>query len=103
MARTSIWEYSTSMAVDQLKVWQGDTPRPGFPSLRSLSRARIISAVRSNAGVTRVHLSRLSGLSKSTISTVVSELLDQHFLYEDGDGLRQRNNRLFLNRGRDRH
>ena len=93
-----MWEYLTSMAVDQFRAPQGNGQRPGSPSLRSLSRARIISAVRRNAGVTRAGLSRLSGLSKSTVSTVVSELLDQRFLYEDGDDLRKRNNLLYLNR-----
>ncbi len=72
---------------------------PQSTSVRAINRARIISLVRRYPGLTRTDLSRLSGLSKATVSTLVTELLSEGLLYEDSkDGGRQRKTSLRLNR-----
>lgn len=71
---------------------------PQTTSVRSINRARIISLLRNRPGLTRSDLSRLSGLSKGTVSALVAELLDERFLYEGQEGEnRQRNVGLWLN------
>lgn len=72
---------------------------PRSTSVRSINRARIISLVRRNPGLMRVDLSRISGLSKATVSALVDELVSQGFLFEDSQGgTRQRRVGLYLNR-----
>jgi len=68
-------------------------------SIRAINRARIVSLIRRQPGMTRAELSRVSRLSKGTVSNLVGELLAEGFLYEDhGEGKRQRNAGLWLNR-----
>jgi glucokinase-like ROK family protein len=74
-----------------------------FPSLsvstRGINRARIISLIRTQPGLTRTDISKQSGLSKGTISKHVEELLNEGLLYEKSPGeSRQRNTKLWLNR-----
>ena len=72
---------------------------PAPTSIRAINRARIISLVRRNPGSTRVDLSRLSGLSKGTVSNHVAEMLDEGLLYEDRQwDEQQRGTGLWLNR-----
>ncbi len=68
-------------------------------SMRVINRARLVFLVRRQPGLTRVELSRITNLSKGTVSNHVSELLDAGLLYEDQKhGSRQRNIGLHLNR-----
>jgi predicted NBD/HSP70 family sugar kinase len=72
---------------------------PPTASIRAINRARIISLIRRQGGLTRTQVSEITGLSKGTVSTLVGELLEQNFLWEeDQNGLRQRNTQLWLNR-----
>jgi predicted NBD/HSP70 family sugar kinase len=66
-------------------------------SIRAINRARIIALIRRNSGLTRVDVSRISGLSKGTVSNHITELLNEGLLYEDSEK-RQRKTGLFLNR-----
>jgi predicted NBD/HSP70 family sugar kinase len=68
-------------------------------SIRAINRARIISLIRRRPGVTRADLSRLSGLSKGTVSNHVAELLDKGFLHQDHQhDKRRRKTGLWVNR-----
>ena len=67
-------------------------------SIRTINRARIISLIRRNPGLTRSQLSLRSGLVKGTISSLTAELLAEGFLREEDPGGRVRNTRLWLNR-----
>jgi len=72
---------------------------PRSTSVRSINRARIISLVRRYPSLMRVDLSRMSGLSKATVSSLVDELVSQGFLFEDNQsGARQRRAGIRLNR-----
>jgi predicted NBD/HSP70 family sugar kinase len=67
--------------------------------MRVINRARLMFLVRRQPGLTRAELSRITGLSKGTVSDHISGLLDAGLLYEDqGNGSRQRNTGLHLNR-----
>ncbi|MCB0872002.1 MAG: ROK family transcriptional regulator [Thermoleophilia bacterium] len=50
--------------------------------LRSDNRARIVTALRSEGSLSRPELARLTGLSRSTVSTVVAELIDDGLVRE---------------------
>jgi predicted NBD/HSP70 family sugar kinase len=68
-------------------------------SMRVINRARVLFLVRRQPGLTRADLSRLTGLSKATVSNHVAELLEASLLYEDQKGgSRMRNTGLHLNR-----
>ena len=72
---------------------------PEATSVRSINRARVISLIRRNPGLIRADLSRLTGLSRATVSAVVDEIISEGFLYEDRQGgARQRRLGLYLNR-----
>jgi glucokinase-like ROK family protein len=72
---------------------------PQITSIRAINRARIVSLIRRRPGLSRTELSRLTQLSKGTISKLVAELLEEGFLYEHhGERKRQRNTGLYLNR-----
>ncbi len=45
----------------------------------------IIDTIRNNKGITRIELASLSGLSGMSITRIVSLLLDNDFIYEDGE------------------
>ena len=67
--------------------------------MRVINRARVIFLIRRQPGLTRADLSRLSGLSKATVSNHVGELLEAGLLYEDhGNGSHPRKAGLRLNR-----
>ncbi len=72
---------------------------PEATAVRSINRARIISVIRGNPGIYRADISRITGLSRATISALVDELISEGFLYEDrGGGARQRRLGLYVNR-----
>ncbi len=47
-----------------------------------INRSVLLQLLRSQPGLSRARLSQLSGLTKSTVSALVRELLDQHWLSE---------------------
>ena len=68
-------------------------------SIRDINRARIISFIRRNPHTTRAELSRLTGLSKGTVSNHVCEMIGQGILYEVQEQAgQQRNMGLKLDR-----
>jgi predicted NBD/HSP70 family sugar kinase len=59
---------------------------PGsLSALRGANRLRVIETVQRSGGASRVELVRVTGLSRSTVSSVVAELLAEHALVEKHD------------------
>src|ERR1039457_6259915 len=56
-----------------------------FAALRGANRLRVIETVQRSGGASRVELVRVTGLSRSTVSSVVAELLAEHALVEKHD------------------
>ena len=56
-----------------------------LPSLRQRNRSLVIVAVRDGGAASRVDIARLTGLSKTTVSSLVTELLSQSVLIEPGE------------------
>jgi predicted NBD/HSP70 family sugar kinase len=54
-------------------------------SLRELNRLRVVDALRVHGRLSRADISRTTGLSRSTISTLVGDLLDRGFVTERVD------------------
>src|SRR4051794_35516574 len=54
-------------------------------SLRELNRLRVVDALRLHGRLSRAEISRRTGLSRSTISTLVGDLLDRGFVTEQAD------------------
>ncbi len=52
--------------------------------VKRINRSVLLRLMRANPGASRVQLSNLSGLTKSTVSTAVRELIDEGWLEEDG-------------------
>lgn len=57
-------------------------PPGSLASLRQRNRGRIIDALRGAQLLSRAELARATGLSRSTVSTVVAELIDDGFISE---------------------
>src|SRR3954467_6636523 len=58
--------------------------------LRTANRGRVIETLRSNGSMTRSALARETGLSRTTISTLLGELIDQGLVAEaTADGVRR--------------
>jgi predicted NBD/HSP70 family sugar kinase len=51
-------------------------------SLRELNRLRVVDALRRHGTLSRAEISRVTGLSRSTISTLVADLQDRGFVIE---------------------
>lgn len=54
--------------------------------MRLINRANVINIIREQAPISRVEISRLTGLKKSTISSIVGELIASELVYEDSLG-----------------
>src|SRR3954471_4624464 len=54
--------------------------------LRTANRRRVIETLRTNGSMTRSALARSTGLSRTTISTLLGELIEQGIVAEAGDG-----------------
>jgi N-acetylglucosamine repressor len=54
--------------------------------MRLINRANVLNIVRERAPISRVEISKLTGLKKSTISSIVSELIGENLIYEDSLG-----------------
>lgn len=55
-------------------------------SIKEINQLRILNLLRFNPGISRVELASQTGLGKATVSTVVSELITEGMVYEDGTG-----------------
>lgn len=72
-----------------------------LPLLKRINRSVLLRLVRSQPGLSRARLSMLSGLTKSTVSGLVRELLDEHWLTEPnapvaGQGMGRPSTPLYL-------
>lgn len=56
------------------------------PSIKEINQLRILNLLRFNPGISRVELAGQTGLGKATVSNVVSELINEGVVYEDGTG-----------------
>lgn len=54
--------------------------------MRLINRANVLNIVREKAQISRVEISKLTGLKKSTISSIVNELIAEDLVYEDSFG-----------------
>ena len=50
--------------------------------LKRINRSVLLRLIRSQSDLSRARLAALSGLTKSTVSALVRELLDEHWLSE---------------------
>ena len=68
-------------------------------SMRVINRARVLLLIRRQPGLPRAEISRLTGLSKATVSDHISEMLQAGLLHQDlGAKGQQRNAGLHINR-----
>jgi len=51
--------------------------------VRSINRATILNLIRERQPISRISISKVTKLNKSTISSIVAELLDEEFLVEE--------------------
>ena len=51
--------------------------------VRSINRAMILNIIREQQPISRVKISRLTGLNKSTVSSIVTDLLSEDMVFED--------------------
>ncbi|HEX9652069.1 MAG TPA: ROK family transcriptional regulator [bacterium] len=51
--------------------------------VRSINRAVILNLIRENQPISRIAISRLTGLNKSTVSSIVADLLEEDLLYQE--------------------
>jgi len=51
--------------------------------VRSINRSGILNIIRERQPIPRMVISKLTGLNKSTVSSIVNELLDQELIYEE--------------------
>src|SRR5829696_2251961 len=54
-------------------------------SLRELNRSRVIDALRDRGRASRAEIARATGLSRSTVSSIVTDLIDSGLLTERGE------------------
>jgi glucokinase-like ROK family protein len=54
-------------------------------SLRELNRGRVIGALRDRGRASRAEIARATGLSRSTVSSIVSDLIEARLLTEDAE------------------
>lgn len=50
--------------------------------LRSINRGTILNIIREKQPISRINIARLTGLNKSTVSSIISELLEEDLIYE---------------------
>ena len=63
-----------------------DSGRMGAAAMRKLNSALLLDLIRSKGPVSRADLSRLSGLTKPTVSSQVADLLRRGLVVEAGEG-----------------
>jgi predicted NBD/HSP70 family sugar kinase len=67
-------------------VERGGSPSGSLGSLRELNRLRVVDALRSAGRLSRSDIARRTGLSRSTVSTLVADLVHRGFVVERADG-----------------
>jgi len=50
--------------------------------VRNINRSMILNIIRTNEPISRAKIAKLTGLNKSTVSSIVSDLLDEEIIYE---------------------
>ncbi|WP_102272507.1 ROK family transcriptional regulator [Cytobacillus massiliigabonensis] len=55
--------------------------------VKEINKTLVLEAIRQHSPVSRSELYRLTGLNKSTVSNLVNELIESHFVYETGPGI----------------
>ena len=50
--------------------------------LRGINRGMILNLIREKQPISRINIARLTGLNKSTVSSIISELLKEDLIYE---------------------
>lgn len=53
--------------------------------VKSVNRALILNLIREHQPISRIQIAKMTGLNKSTVSSVVAELLDEQLLIEEED------------------
>jgi predicted NBD/HSP70 family sugar kinase len=51
--------------------------------LRGINRGMILNIIRERQPISRVNIARITGLNKSTVSSIISELLKEELIYEE--------------------
>lgn len=68
-----------------MKVRQGNPISGNAKVVRNINRAVILNLIREKQPISRIEIARLSGLNKSTVSSIVSGLLGEGLIYEKED------------------
>ncbi len=71
--------------------------------VRSINRATILNLVREMQPISRIQIARLTGLHKSTVSSIISELLEEDLIFEqpsEGNSIGRSPINLYLKRGK---
>ena len=50
--------------------------------VRSVNRAMILNLIREHQPISRVNIARMTGLNKSTVSSIVTDLLNEDLIFE---------------------
>lgn len=66
-----------------MKVRQGNPISGNAKVVRNINRAVILNLIREKQPISRIEIARLSGLNKSTVSSIVSGLLGEGIIYEE--------------------
>jgi predicted NBD/HSP70 family sugar kinase len=71
--------------------------------VRDINRRIVLNLIRTRQPISRADLARLSGMQRSTISLIIEELLDEHWVLEGATGRPPRGRRpIFLHLNNDR-
>lgn len=71
--------------------------------VRSINRATILNLVREMQPISRIQIARITGLHKSTVSSIISELLEEDLIFEqpsEGNSIGRSPINLYLKRGK---
>lgn len=67
------------MKIESNQTWNQHTVKKGNKSI-------VLETIKSNSPISRATIASQTGLNKGTVSSLVSELLDDHLIYESGPG-----------------
>src|SRR5262247_1635529 len=71
--------------------------------VRDINRRIVLNLIRTRQPISRADLARLSGMQRSTISVIIEELLEEHWVLEGTTGRLPRGRRpIFLHLNNDR-
>jgi predicted NBD/HSP70 family sugar kinase len=54
--------------------------------VKKINKSLVLDSIISNISISRADISKITGLNKATVSSLVSELLDEHLIFESGLG-----------------